>query len=235
MPDAARSTDRGKGEQMNGIGLARGAALVVAVGLCLGAPSAADAQRANPRPGRAGQAPPPPPPATPYPGATIIVDPRGYGSQRAYVDRFPGRHHQRQGYGDSYFPALDYGYYSGGGVYDTNGRPLAAGYDAAAGAPANPEYPMHGTPDLSGSPYVVTDGGVMVVDFGNGDRRAAASCAAQSATSTPDGRPRTVFYRPQVAGLVLRPGQRGRVQGLPPAGARLCYSADQYGRMTLVF
>jgi hypothetical protein len=209
---------------------------MLAAGLCLGAISTADAQRSTPRPGRAGQAPPPPPPATPYPGATIIVDPRGYGSQRAYVDRFPGRHHRGSVYNDSYFPAVGYGYYaSGGGVYDTNGRPLSAGYDAAVSAPASADYPMHGTPDLSGSPYVVTDGGVMVVDFGNNDRRAAPSCAAQSATTTPDGRPRTVFYRPQVAGLVLRPGQRGRVLGLPPAGARLCYSVDQYGRMTLVF
>ena len=220
---------------MSRMGIARGAALVVAAGLCFGATSTADAQRANPRPGRAAQGPPAPPPATPYPGATIIVDPRGYGSQRVYSDRFPGRHDRRQDFNNSYFPALDYGYYSGGGVYDTNGRPLSAGYDAAASAPASADYPMHGTPDLSGSPYVVTDGGIMVVDFGNNDRRAAPSCAAQSAESTPDGRPRTVFYRPQVAGLVLRPGQRGRVLGLPPAGARPCYSVDQYGRMSLVF
>jgi hypothetical protein len=221
---------------MSRMGIARAAALVVAAGMCLGATSMAHAQRSTPRPGRAADGPPPPPPATPYPGATIIVDPRGYGSQRAHFDRFPGRRHDRQVYGDSFFPALGYGYYStGGGVYDSNGRPLSAGYDAAVSAPASADYPMHGTPDLSGSPYVVTDGGIMIVDFGNNDRRAAPSCAAQSAESTPDGRPRTVFYRPQVAGLVLRPGQRGRVIGLPPTGARLCYSVDQYGRMQLVF
>jgi hypothetical protein len=221
---------------MSSMGFARGAALVVAAGMCLGATSTAHAQRATPRPGRAADGPPPPPPATPYPGATIIVDPRGYGSQRANFDRFPRRRHDQQFFNDAYFPALGYGYYgSAGGVYDSNGRLLSAGYDAAVSAPVSADYPMHGTPDLSGSPYVVTDGGIMVVDFGNNDRRAAPSCAAQSAESTPDGRPRTVFYRPQVAGLVLRPGQRGRVVGLPPVGARLCYSVDQYGRMTLVF
>jgi hypothetical protein len=218
------------------IGLARRAALVVAAGTVLGvvATPVAHAQRATPRPGYAAPAPPPPAPATPYPGATIIVDPRGYGSQRAYDNRYPPRRHQRPAYSQSYFPALEYG--SGGGtVYDTNGRPLYAGYETAASAPASPEYPMHGTPDLSGSPYVVIDGGAMVVDFGNNDRRVAPSCAAQATEATPDGRARTVFYRPQVAGLVLRGGQRGRVLGLPPAGARLCYSSDQYGRMVLVF
>jgi hypothetical protein len=216
--------------------LARHAALVLAAGAAFGvvATSTAHAQRSTPRPGRAAQAPPPPPAATPYPGASIIVDPRGYGSQRTYDNRHPSRRHQRPVYIQSYFPLLEYG--SGGGaVFDTNGRPLYAGYEAAASAPASAEYPMHGTPDLSGSPYTVIDGGAMVVDFGNNDRRVAPSCAAQFAETTPDGRARTVFYRPQAGGIVLRAGQRGRVLGLPPAGARLCYSADQYGRMVLVF
>jgi hypothetical protein len=33
--------------------------------------------------------------------------------------------------------------------------------------------------------------------------------------------------------VILRAGSRGRVLGAPPAGARACYSADQYGRMAL--
>jgi hypothetical protein len=223
---------------MSRMRLARRSALVVAAGTFLGmvASSAAHAQRSNPRPGRAASAPPPPAPATPYPGASIIVDPRGYGSQRAqFPDRHPSRRHQRQSSGVIFVPVPGAYGSGGGGVYDTNGRPLYAGYDAAVSAPASPDYPMHGTPDLSGSPYVVIDGGAMVVDFGNNDRRVAPSCAAQAAEATPDGRARTVFYRPQVAGLVLRAGQRGRVLGLPPAGASLCYSSDQYGRMVLVF
>jgi hypothetical protein len=223
---------------MSRSGIARYAALVVAAGTVFGVVAASDAhaQRSNPRPGRAASAPPPPAPATPYPGASIIVDPRGYGSQRAqFPDRRPSRRHHQQWPGVIYLPVPG-GYGSGGGgVYDTNGRPLYAGYDAAVSAPASAEYPMHGTPDLSGSPYVVIDGGTMVVDFGNNDRRVAPSCAAQAAEATPDGRARTVFFRPQVAGLVLRAGQRGRVLGLPPAGARLCYSSDQYGRMVLQY
>jgi hypothetical protein len=89
------------------------------------------------------------------------------------------------------------------------------------------------TPDLSGSPYVVVDGGMMVVDFGNADRRAIPSCAALELDGTPDGRPRTIFYRPPEDAVVLRAGQSGRVIGAPTAGARVCYTADAYGRMVL--
>jgi hypothetical protein len=221
--------------------VARRAALVVVVGTLATTlfTSAALAQRSQKRYGTAASAPPPPPPATPYPGATIIVDPRGYGSQRTYPYPQSQRRRARRGSDVVYLPvggAFDYpaaGYGRGGGVYDTNGRPLHSGFDAPVSAPS--EYPMHGTPDLSGSPYVAIDGGLMVVDFGNDDRRAFPSCAAQSAEGTPDGRPRTVFYRPQVEGLVLRAGQRGRVIGRPTAGARVCYSVDQYGRMVLAF
>ncbi|HET9011284.1 MAG TPA: hypothetical protein VFN38_05680 [Gemmatimonadaceae bacterium] len=51
--------------------------------------------------------------------------------------------------------------------------------------------------------------------------------------STPDGQPRTLFYRPPVYGLVLRQGQRGQVLGRPTAGARVCYTSDAYGRVVL--
>jgi hypothetical protein len=126
------------------------------------------------------------------------------------------------------------GYGGGGGVYDTNGRPLYAGYDDAVAASAQNAYPV-GTPDLSGSPYVVVDGGAMLVDFGNGDRRTVSSCAVLASAGTPSGQSRTIFYRPAMDGVVLRAGQRGRVLGAPTAGARVCYTVDAYGRMVLAY
>jgi hypothetical protein len=90
-------------------------------------------------------------------------------------------------------------------------------------------------PDLSGSPYVALEGGVISVDFGNGDRRNVAACAQQAAESTPDGQPRTIFYSPQADGLILRAGSRGQVVGTPPAGAMICYGLDQYGRVALAY
>jgi hypothetical protein len=137
----------------------------------------------------------------------------GYGYGYGYGD----------GYGDGY-----------GGVYDTNGRPLSSYYDVMAQSPwPSPMGAPVGTPDLSGSPYVVVEGGMMVVDFGNADRRAIPSCAQRALDGTPDGRPRTIFHRPPEDAVVLRPGQSGRVLGTPTAGARVCYTVDAYGRMVL--
>jgi hypothetical protein len=197
--------------------------------------SAAEAQRTTPRIGSAGA----PPnlrsitPTVPYPGATVTVEPGWYrqpspGSARRQYR--PGR--------VVYVPVpVGYGaqggYGLGGGVYDSFGRPLYAGYDEMAASRTSPAAPI-GTPDLSGSPYAVVGGGVMVVDFGNNDRRAVPACAAESSERTPDGQARTIFYRPGY-GVVLRAGQRGRVLGTPAAGAKACYTLDQYGRMTLEY
>lgn len=223
---------------MSRLSLARHAALVVAgaVGLW-GMPSTANAQRTTPRPALGPNPTPAAPPTVPYPGATVTIDPRWYGQQP--MSR-PGRRYQQQSPGSGYYYAAPVYYpsvgYGGGGVYDTNGRPLWSGYDGPGMAPAAPQndFPT-ATPDLSGSPYVVIDGGTMVVDFGNGDRRAVPSCAAVEQASTPDGQPRTLFYRPPAYALVLRPGQRGQVLGRPAAGARVCYTSDTYGRVVLAY
>ena len=121
----------------------------------------------------------------------------------------------------------------GASVCDVNGNRVMRGFDDPyeQGEQMSPAT----VPDLSGSPYVVLDGGVMKVDFGNGDRRTVASCAAQQSAMTPDGQPRTIFYAPAADGLVLRSGQRGNVLGTPPAGAAICYGLDQYGRVTLIY
>jgi hypothetical protein len=166
----------------------------------------------------------------------VIIDPRIYTAPRGVR---PGRGHQNPGgYGQApvYYPSVGYGM-GGGGVYDTNGRPLSSAYDAQAAAPMTPsgDYGGGATPDLSGSPYTVIDGGTMVVDFGNGDRRAVPSCASVEKASTPDGQPRTIFYRPPAYSLVLRAGQRGQVLGRPTAGARVCYTMDAYGRVVLAY
>lgn len=213
-------------------------ALVVAgvLGVLAGSFSAG-AQRTTPRIGRAGS----PPnlrsitPTIPYPGATITIEPGWYGlpsqgsarryhrSPRVVYVPVPGGYgsYSQEGYGQG-----------SGTVYDSFGRPLYAGYDEmSGGAHANPAAPI-GTPDLSGSPYAAVGGGVMVVDFGNNDRRAVPSCAAQTSAQSPDGQARTIFFRPEY-GVVLRAGQRGRVIGTPAAGARVCYTLDQYGRMAL--
>ncbi len=231
------------------------AALVLVAGALAGvvAPAVAGAQRSRPTPAY-GPAAEPPQSTSPYPGAGVTIDPRWRGRQPA-PRNVPGplrRHqqapqqHQRGGRTIVYVPVpgyypyypyypsvgYGYGYGVGGGVYDTNGRPLGSAYDEQA---RESDYTApHGTPDLSGSPYVVIDGGVMVVDFGNGDVRQVPSCALLQSERTPDGRPRTLFYQPGY-GLVLRAGQRGRVVGAPPAGARLCYTTDQYGRTVLDF
>ncbi len=219
----------------------------------------AAAQEARPRIARAAQPAPPPPSATPYPGASVTIDPQWYEYQRTaaqpryrhpsqppvvYYVPVPAGYPNYQSY-PTYpmYPAYPSSGHAGGGVYDTNGRPLSSGFDAPVWAPSS-QYGQGGsgapgvtspgyTPDVSGSPYVVIDGGAMVVDFGNGDRRAIASCAALAAERAPDGQARTLFYRPPVDGLVLRAGQRGQVIGRPAAGVRSCYTADAYGRIVL--
>ena len=127
------------------------------------------------------------------------------------------------GYGQS-------GYYSQsyGGVYDVNGRALTTSL-----APVAPIDGAVYTPDLSGSPYTITDEGMMVVDFPDRARRAFPSCAGQSSIRDPQGRPRTIFYQPSDYWMVLRPGQRGRVQGAPDADAAACYAIDSVGRVVL--
>jgi hypothetical protein len=127
-----------------------------------------------------------------------------------------------------YIPVPSDGY--GGGVYDTDGRPLYAAYEMEV---ARQSASPIGAPDLSGSPYVVNDGGVMVVDFGDGSRRTVPSCAVVAAAATPDGRPRTIFYQGSSDGVVLRAGSTGRVRGTPAGAAGACYAVDAYGRMEL--
>ena len=234
---------------MSRLSIARRAALVVvaAAGLC-GLSFTAGAQRTTPRPALGPTPGPPVPAASPYPGATVTVDQRAFEQERLFLlqlleRRGRGRHNQAGGFvpASGYYPGAygGYGYGSAGAVYDVNGRPLWNGYDAQPQqtAPMVPQsdFPTGITPDLSGSPYVVIDGGTMVVDFGNGDRRAVPSCGVVEKASTPDGQPRTIFYRPPAYSLLLRPGQRGQVLGRPTAGARVCYTMDGYGRTVLAY
>jgi len=122
-----------------------------------------------------------------------------------------------------------YGYYGAGygAVYDVNGRPLYMSNESDA--PVGFSY----TPDLSGSPYRIADNGMMLVDFDNGEHRGFPSCASQQSLHDPQGRPRTVFYHPPEYELVLSPGNRGRVEGMPPAGAAACYGLDANGHTVL--
>ena len=191
----------------------------------------------KPRIGRAASPPPPPPQMTvPYPGATVTVDPQLY--QLWYQQNQPQRNplpHHRPPYDRGappvyYVPYPVYPSYPsyGGGVTDANGRPL---YIETAPPPAEGGYGL-GTPDFSGTPYVVDQDGRMVVDFGHGVRT-ISSCAAESAERAPDGKPRTIFYQPASGGVILRQGQRGRVIGVPPDGAKACYTVDGYGRMAV--
>lgn len=198
--------------------------------------SIASAQH-KPRIGRAASPPPPPPQMTvPYPGATVTVDPQLYQLwyQQNMQQRNPLPHHRppydRGAAPVYYVPYPVYPSYPsyGGGVTDANGRPL---YIETAPTPSEGGYGL-GTPDLSGSAYVVDQDGRMVVDFGRG-LRTIPSCAAESAERAPDGRPRTIFYQPTAGGVVLRQGQRGRVIGVPPDDAKACYMVDAYGRMAV--
>jgi hypothetical protein len=148
--------------------------------------------------------------------------PHGNGSTVIIVPT-PGSY----GYGYGY---AQNGYYSNGygGVYDVNGRPLSTSLEPVA--------PVDGavyTPDLSGSPYTVTDEGMMVVDFPDRARRAFPSCAGQSSIRDPQGRPRTIFYQLNDYWMVLKAGQRGRVQGAPPSDVAACYAIDSVGRVVL--
>ena len=211
-------------------------ALVAASGLALlVAGSSAEAQRRrDPRVAVAAQPRPEPPQTDPRraPAWYGTGDPRGRPGQWEQ-----GRTHGRRssgptviyvpvpgGYGYGYAP----GYYGTGGVTDANGRPLYAGSEPM---PVTGGYGY--TPDLSGAPYAVSDEGMMVVDFPTGQRRAFPSCAESSDQRDPQGRPRTVFYRSPDYWMVLRPGQRGRVHGEPPAGAAACYAIDSVGRVVL--
>lgn len=217
-------------------------ALIVAGLSSLGLVKHADAQRREPRAGVAVEQPPQRrggAPYSPYPGSSVTIDPRDAG------DRETARHHAGHGMGRVVYVPADYGYGYGyglregayypsgsyGGVTDVNGRPLSAGFDQGPASYAAPSY----TPDLSGSPYVVIEGGAMLVDLPTGERRSVPSCAAQKAARDPDGRPRTVFYQPADYGVLLRQGQRGRVQGTPPAGAVTCYGIDSLGRIALLY
>ena len=237
---------------------AASAAVVVAGAMTLfGAPTIAEAQRALPR---VGVAAPPQQPSQPTgragqaPGVDQRNDPRYRPDQWSDPRYRPDhgsadpRYRQRPPYGGGskiiYVPVpYGYGYNQGayyppnayyppityGNVYDANGRPLSAPIDQVPPAGGSAVY----TPDLSGSPYSVTNEGMMLVEFDSGERRAFPSCAEQTATRDPQGRPRTIFYQPSDYWLVLKPGQRGRVQGTPPAGATACYAADTVGRMVL--
>ncbi|HEX6600107.1 MAG TPA: hypothetical protein VF034_12355 [Gemmatimonadaceae bacterium] len=196
--------------------------------------SVASAQH-KPRIGRAASPPPPPPQMTvPYPGATVTVDPQlqQLWYQQNLRQRNPLPHHRPPYDGGAaqvyYVPYPVYPSY-GGGVTDANGRPL---YIETAPTQGGGGGFGLGTPDLSGTPYVVDQDGRMVVDFGRGVRT-IPSCAAESAERAPDGRPRTIFYQPAAGGVVLRQGQRGRVIGVPPDDAKACYLVDAYGRMAV--
>lgn len=140
------------------------------------------------------------------------------------------------------------GFYGGyPSVYDANGVPLTESFGPGAQEPPpsvtysgyNPPtyngYSASGyTPNLTGSPYVITDEGLMAVDFKSGTRRAFPSCAAQGDLRDPKGRPRTIFYRQTDYWMILKPGQSGRVQGDEPAtNAKACYVIDSMGNVVL--
>jgi hypothetical protein len=182
--------------------------------------------------------------AQPRIGMAVIIDTKSNDDRRSFSrlnrDQRVSSHH-RIGHGSApavvyYVPVPSYGsdYPSsrgyGGGVYDTDGRPLYEAYEAQV---AKQYASAVGTPDLGGSPYIVGEGGAMTVDFGNGYRRTVASCAALAAEATPDGHPRTLFYQPPADGIILRPGNSGRVLGTPAGSAHVCYAVDAWGRTEL--
>lgn len=210
----------------------------LAVGATLLATSTADAQ-ARRKPRIAVAAPPRSEPPRPVAGLFGVYDSRTRPEQPDH----PGDGDRRRsgptiiyvpgyGYGQSYGYAP--GYYASpyaSPVTDANGRPLYSGYDNAP--TASPTGGVGYTPDLSGSPYVVSDEGMMVVDFPSGERRAFPSCAESAEQRDPQGRPRTIFYRPPDYWMILRPGQRGRVRGEPPTGTAACYAIDSAGLVRL--
>src|SRR5687767_12484129 len=205
--------------------------------LLLVAASTAEAQRRrDPRVAVAAQPRAEPPRTDPRRAPTWY----GTGDPRRPIGREDGRTGNRRsrgptiiyvpvpgGYGYGYGSAY-HGVYGIGGVTDVNGRPLHSGWEST------PNTRGEGyTPDLSGAPYAVSDEGMMVVDFPSGARRAFPSCAESKDQRDPQGRPRTIFYRNPDYWMVLRPGQRGRVHGEPPAGATACYAIDSVGRVVL--
>jgi hypothetical protein len=239
------------------------AALVVAAVVLVGAAAPADAQRQLPRLGVAGQPRPPRTGTAADNSASDPRrrtgqnqgwdgrgDPRRQGpwtdnrdprhQDQNFDHRDPRRLPRTGGPSVIYVvpPGYGYGYgqgayyppqpYYGGGVYDANGRPL---YTTSESQGRQESFSY--TPDLSGSPYSVTDEGMMVVDFADAERRAFPSCAGAVDARDPQGRPRTIFYQPTDYWMVLRPGQRGRVQGTPPAGVQACYAVDSAGRVVL--
>lgn len=186
-----------------------------------------------------------------------VVDSRIGVDQRRLVDprfrnnginrRFPNRRFQRRFNNNvpivvGGFGCCD-GFYGGyPSVYDANGVPLTESFGPGNEEPAPPSVtysgyntPSYGyTPDLSGSPYVITPEGMMAVDFASGERRAFPSCAAQGDLRDPKGRPRTIFYHQTDYWMILRAGQRGRVQGdQPAANAKACYAIDSMGNVVL--
>jgi len=171
-----------------------------------------------------------------------LVNPRirnnGLGNQR-FQRRFRGNQ-------IVYVPIGGYGccdgYYGGyPSVYDVNGVPLSASFGPGTEEPPPPSVTYNGygagagyTPNLTGSPYVITDEGLMAVEFTNGERRAFPSCAAQGDLRDPRGRPRTIFYHQTDYWMILKPGQQGRVQGDPPAAnVKACYAIDSMGNVVL--
>jgi hypothetical protein len=227
---------------MSSTGRAAHAAVVIIAGLLgvTGTSSTAIAQRHGPVAPRAAQ----PQPVRPAQRQRIgfAVEARPNSDQRSFSmlnddQRFSSRHRLNRvsapvivyyvpvPSGDDY-PSRGYG----GGVYDTDGRPLYAAYEMQV---ARQSVSAISLPDLSGSPYVVTEGGAMVVDFGDGYRRTVPSCAVLSAAATPDGHPRTIFYQGPPDGIILRAGSTGRVRGTPAGSANVCYAVDAYGRTEL--
>jgi hypothetical protein len=213
-------------------------ALALAAAAALAGVAPANAQRSTPRSGVLVD-PDARRPVAPGPHTPGTYDPRLAGHRQP--SRFPIAPNAGNpvvvyvipGYG---YPAPVYGYPAGGygssvgtidGAYDTNGRPLSGGVTTGPSSDAVPSY----TPDFSGLPFVAIEGGVMMVDLPNGERRTFPSCAANSASVDPSGRPRTVFYSGAGDGIVLRQGQRGRVQVGAVPGA--CYTVDALGRLTL--
>jgi hypothetical protein len=226
---------------------------VVIIAGALGVISASSAAGAQIRRQAVAQAAQAAPAQTPPPrrSAPVPVYPSGSGMRIGYAGERNQGHGQFQGQFRQqrqqqrfvppvvYYPVPAYGYgygYAptgcGASVCDVNGNPVMRGFDE----PGQSQMLSPATvPDLSGSPYVALEGGVIFVDFGNGDRRNVPACAQQASASTPDGQPRTIFYTPPADGLILRAGSRGRVIGTPPAGALMCYGLDPYGRVALAY
>lgn len=212
---------------------------LLAAGLAVGAtllttPAAGAQSRRNPRVAVA--APPRTEPPRPVAGLFGVYDSRTRPEQADHPRNGDRRRssptviYVPSGYGYGYAP----GYY--GSAYaspasDANGRPLYSGYESSPASPSSGSYGY--TPDLSGSPYMVSDEGMMVVDFSSGERRAFPSCAESGDQRDPQGRPRTIFYRAPDYWMILRPGQRGRVRGDPPAGKAACYAIDSTGLLRL--